>query len=333
MHGDHLTTVLVSPEFDDSPHLLVVGGGWVPFDVDLESLVVRRDAVPMLDFTGGPYPRGGARSRGVFGGELYSGTWILTLWCLPTDAMARATEDVKGAFPTPQPPGVALPRSLQARAAWVRWREEGGRPSPYFPLVQGQALLHAEDIGTVEWGAIVPDTACRWVTAAAPQPMRSLPACHRLLRAVLPLAPRHALTRDVWRAMLSQPREWLATPGARYPPGPVLNKLTAPTPGVRHVLHKGSTPTEQLTDEVLDLALEPLGVLYRQAHLPPAGRSNHLARLGLQRRVGAAHAGGLVEQWLALHNLSRAQGPWYLHQLFFLPGGARRHCQQDPYHT
>ena len=30
-----------------------------------------------------------------------------------------------------------------------------------------------------------------------------------------PLAPRHALTREVWRAMLSHPREWMATPGAR----------------------------------------------------------------------------------------------------------------------
>ena len=66
---------------------------------------------------------------------------------------------------------MALLRSLQAGAAWIRWREEDGRPSPYFPLVQAQALPHAEDMATVEWGAIVPDTACRWITAAAPQPM------------------------------------------------------------------------------------------------------------------------------------------------------------------
>ena len=38
-------------------------------------------------------------------------------------------------------------------------------------MVQGQALIHAEGMGTVEWGAIVPGTACRWITAAAPQPM------------------------------------------------------------------------------------------------------------------------------------------------------------------
>ena len=54
----------------------------------------------------------------------------------------------------------------------------------------------------------------------------------------------------------------MATPGTRYPPGPVLQKLAAPTTGFRHVLHRGSAPTEQLTNVVLDLALEPLRVLY-----------------------------------------------------------------------
>ena len=61
LHGDHLTTVLVSPELDGAPDLLVLWRGWVPVDVDLEPLVVPRDAVPVLDLTCGPYPRGGAR--------------------------------------------------------------------------------------------------------------------------------------------------------------------------------------------------------------------------------------------------------------------------------
>ena len=102
---------------------------------------------------------------------------------------------------------MALLRRLQAGAAWVRWREGDGRLSLYFPLVQGQALLHAEGMGTLEWGAIVPDTVCRSIIVAAPQPMRSPLACHRLLRAVPSLAPHHALTREVWKAMLSHPRE------------------------------------------------------------------------------------------------------------------------------
>ena len=75
LHGNHLTTVSVLPEFDGSPHLLVVGGGWVPFDVDVEPLVVPHDAVPMLDMTRSPYPRGGARGRGVFKGQLHLGTY------------------------------------------------------------------------------------------------------------------------------------------------------------------------------------------------------------------------------------------------------------------
>ena len=64
----------------------------------------------------------------------------------------------QGGFPAAAPP------------RRVRWREGGGRSSPYFPLVRGQALLHAEGMGTVEWGAIVPGTACRWITAALHSP-------------------------------------------------------------------------------------------------------------------------------------------------------------------
>ena len=132
--------------------------------------------------------------------------------------------------------------------------------------------------------------------------------------------------------MLSHPREWMVTPGAQYPLGLVLEQLTAPMPGVRHALHRALAPTDQLTDEVLDLELEPLRVLYPQTHIPPAGTSNRLARLGLQRRVEAPHAGGVVEQWLTLHNPSTAQGHWYLHQLVFLPRAAPEHRQQNPYH-
>ena len=178
----------------------------------------------------------------------------------------------------------------------------------------------------------MPGTVCRWITAAAPQPMRSPPACHRLLRMVRSLAPEHAFTRDVWRAILSHTREWLTNPGARYPPGAVLKQLTAPTSGVRHALHRASALTEHLNDEVLDLALEPLRVLYPQADIPPAGTSNRLGRLGLQRRVEAAHPGGMVEQWLTLRNPSAAQGHWYLHQLLFLPLAAPEHRKQNPYH-
>ena len=40
-----------------------------------------------------------------------------------------------------------------------------------------------------------------------------------------------------------------------------------------------------------------------------------------------------MEQWLTLHNPSSAQGPWYLHQLLFLPWTAPEHRRQNPYHT
>ena len=150
---------------------------------------------------------------------------VLPLWYLHMGTLAHAAQAVKGAFPQPLLPGVALLHSLQAGATWARWREEDGRPSRYFPLVQGQALLHAEGTGAVEWGAIVPDTACRWITVTAPQPMRSLSACHRLLRAVPSLTPHHALKREVCRAMLSHHREWMTNSGAWCLPGPVLHQL------------------------------------------------------------------------------------------------------------
>ena len=262
------------------------------------------------------------------GAQPLPGPWVLPLWYLPMGTLAHATQAVRGAFPQPLLPGVALLRSLQAGVAWVRWKEEGGRSSPYFPLVRGQALLHAEGMGTVEWGAILPGTMCRWISAAAPQPMRSQPACHRLLRIVPSLAPQHAFPRDVWKAILSHTREWLRNPGARYPPGPLLEQRTSPTP-----LHRASALTEQLNDEVLDLALEPLRVLYPQTHIPHAGTSNRLGRLGLQRRVEAAHPGGVVEQWLTLRNPSAAEGHWYLHQLPFLPRAAPEHRRQNLYHA
>ena len=66
---------------------------------------------------------------------------ILSLWYLPTDALAHATQAVKGAFQPPQCPGMALLRSLQAGAAWVRSREENGRPGPYFPWYRARCCF------------------------------------------------------------------------------------------------------------------------------------------------------------------------------------------------
>ena len=194
-------------------------------------------------------------------------------------------------------------------------------------MVQGQALLHIKGTGNVEWGAIVPDSVCRWITATAPHPMRPPPACHHLLRTVPPLA----LTREEWRPLPRHCRDGITAPGARYPPGRVLEQLTAPTPRIRHTLHRASAQTKQPNNEVLDLALAPLRVLYPQAHLRPAGTSNRLARLALQRGGEAANAGGVVEQWLTLRNPSPAQGHSYLHQLLFLPQAAPEHRRQDPY--
>ena len=73
-------------------------------------------------------------------------------------------------------------------------------------------------------------------------------------------------------------------------------------------------------------------MLYPQTHIPPAGTSNRLGRLGLQRRVEAAHPEGVVEQWVTLRNPSTTQGHWYLHQLLFVPRAAPEHRRQNAYH-
>ena len=79
--------------------------------------------------------------------------------------------------------------------------------------------------------------------------------------------------------------------------------------------------------------MEPRRVLYLQAHIPPAGTSNRLARLGVQRLMEAAHGGGVLEQWLTLRNPSSAQLHWYLQQLLSLPQAAPEHRRQDSYAT
>ena len=174
------------------------------------------------------------------GAQPLPGPWVLLLWYLLMGTLAHAAQAVKGAFPQPILPGVALLRSLQAGAAWGRWREEGRRPSLYFPLVQGEALLHAEGIGTVEWGVIVPDTACRWITAAGPQPMRSPPACHRLLQGGPLLGPPKASyerrvggNADPHQGVAEGPGCTVpAGAGARTAHGPHTRGLPRPAQGV-----------------------------------------------------------------------------------------------------
>ena len=128
----------------------------------------------------------------------------------------------------------------------------------------------------------------------------------------------------------TEPHQGLANePGCTVPArGWCSNSSRPPYPG-------SATPCTgcRLNDEVPDLALEPLRVLYPQTHIPSAGTSHPLGRLGLQRPVKAAHPGGVVEQWLTLRNPSASQGHWYLHQLLFLPRAAPEHRRQNPYHT
>ena len=125
----------------------------------------------------------------------------------------------------------------------------------------------------------------------------------------------------------------MTAPGTRCPPGLVLERLTAPTPSVGHALHRVYTPMDQHKEKVLDVALEPLRVLYTQAHISSAGTSNQLARLGLQRRVEAVDRGDMVGWWLTLHNQFSKQGHWYPHKLLFLPRTAHEHRRQHPYTT
>ena len=141
-------------------------------------------------------------------------------------------------------------------------------------------MLHTVDMGTMQWGTMVPDTAERWVMAALQLPLRMSLACQRLLRTVPPMAPRQALTWDVWRTFPDNPIDRLVASGTRCPACPILEQLTAPTLGNWHALQQMSATTGGAalqTVEALDLALEPLWLLLQQAHIPQAGISNQLA--------------------------------------------------------
>ena len=86
-------------------------------------------------------------------------------------------------------------------------------------------ILHTEGVGTEKCTAIMPNTACRWVTVTAPHPLQAPPACHHLLRTGPPLACSHALSPEVWWAMLEHRRHCITAPGTRWPPEPVLARL------------------------------------------------------------------------------------------------------------
>ena len=68
-------------------------------------------------------------------------------------------------------------------------------------------------------------------------------------------------------------------PGCTVPAGAAARRAHGPHTRGPPRPAQGAGPTEQHTDEVLDLALEPLRVLYLQTRIPPAGTSNRLGRL------------------------------------------------------
>ena len=251
------------------------------------------------------------------------GPWVRPLWGLPMGTLAHPLKPSRGLSRSRSSPAWPCSAACRRGPPGYGGRKEAGARAPISPWSSGP------------WNG---GPSCPARRASGSQRPPNSP-CNRRWRATASfgwspsLDPQPAFTGDAWKAILSHTREWLTNPGARYPPGPVLEQLTAPTPGVRHALHRASALTEQLNDKVLNLALEPLRVLYPQTHIPPAGTSNRLGRLGLQRRVEAAHPGGVVEQWLMLRNPSAAEGHWYLHQLLFLPQAAPEHRQQNPYHT
>ena len=59
--------------------------------------------------------------------------WGLPLWYLPMGTLAHAAQAVKGAFPQPLLPGVALLHSLQAGAAWHGGGRMTGAPARISP--------------------------------------------------------------------------------------------------------------------------------------------------------------------------------------------------------
>ena len=242
--------------------------------------------------------------------------------------LAHATQAVKGALLQPLLPGVALLRSLQAGAAWVRWREGGGCSSPYSPLVQGQALLHAEGMGTVESGG---DRARDGVQVDH----RGRPTAHAIAAGVPPPptdGPLFGPPTRLYEGRMgchTEPHQGVANePGCTVPAragaqtahGPHTRGPPRPAQGVGShgaAKRRGAGPG----------AGAAVGALPADPH-PTRGHVQPPRPPGF-----AAPRRGVVEQWLTLRNPSAAQGHWYLHQLLFLPRAAPEHRRQNPYHT
>ena len=84
------------------------------------------------------------------------GPWVLLLWYLPMGTLAHATQAVKGAFLQPLLPGVALLRSLQAGAAWSRWREGAGTRAPISPWSRARRYSTPRAWGPWNGGRLCP---------------------------------------------------------------------------------------------------------------------------------------------------------------------------------
>ena len=116
--------------------------------------------------------------------------------------------------PAPQPAGGSRLGTVEG---------ERRAPEPVFP--PGQALLHAEGVGgnRTRHGVQV-DKSDRPATHAVATGVPAPPTDGSFLGA--PQRPH----KEGWRAMLSHHRQWMTELGARCPPGPMLQNLTAPTP-------------------------------------------------------------------------------------------------------
>ena len=136
---------------------------------------------------------------------------------LPTTPVAR--------HPPPQPASGGSLGSME--------REQAS--GPLLPHGTGQAILHTDGMGTADWEAILPDTACWLATATAQQPLWAPWAGHRLLQTIRPLASRHAnhFRRVTGNAGPPQGMD----DSSRHPSFPGTGAKTAQGPHAEHPSH------------------------------------------------------------------------------------------------
>ena len=203
---------------------------------------------------------------------------VLPLWYWPMGTLAHAAQAVKGAFYSAAPPRRG-PAPQPAGGSGLGTVEGGGRaPEPVFPPGSGPGASPRQGHGDRGRGSVCAQhgvqvdhcgrPATQAIATGVPQPPTGSPF----------LGPPPRPHKRSLEGHTEPPQGVDDEPRCTVPVGAAVRTAHGPHTWGPPPLAQSLRLTEQLIDEVLDLALELLRVIYPQTHMPPAGTSNRLGR-------------------------------------------------------